>query len=111
MPKLDQQDQRLADIFGTKGVPDVNTETLERYLAYLTQHVEFPCQITGIEDFDWEAYYVIGPGSQWEHERLRQIRPSSMDTYELLDFDDDVNPDSGIFVNGQWVSDLYSALL
>jgi Calcium binding len=28
-----------------------------------------------------------------------------MDTYELLDFDDDVDPDSGIFINVQRVSD------
>jgi len=105
MPKLDQQDQRLANIFGTKDIPAVDIETLERYLAYLKQHVTFPCQLTGIEDFDWEASYVISPGSQWEHERLRQTRPSYRDTYELLSFDDDMDPDSGIFVNVQRVSD------
>ena len=31
MPKLDKQDQRIADIFGVKDVPDVTTETLVRY--------------------------------------------------------------------------------
>jgi hypothetical protein len=105
MPKLDKQDQRIADIFGTKDVPDVDTETLERYLDYLKQHLEFPCQLTGIEDFDWEEYYVIGPGSQKEHEYLRKTRPSYMDTYELLSFDDNVDPDYGIFVNVRRVSD------
>ena len=105
MPKLDKQDQRIADIFGTKDVPDVDIETLERYLDYLKQHLEFPCQLTGIEDFDWEEYYVVGPGSQEEHERLRKTRPSYMDTYELLSFDDDVDPDYGILVNVRRVSD------
>ena len=105
MPKLDKQDQRIADIFGTKDVPDVDTETLKRYLDYLKQNLEFPCQLTGIEDFPWEEYYVIGPGSKKEHERLRKTRPSYMDTYELLSFDDEVEPDSGIFVNVQRVSD------
>jgi hypothetical protein len=105
MPKLDKQNQRLADIFGATDVPAVDPGTLERYLAYLKQHVAFPCQLTGIEDFDWEAYYVIGPGSQWEHERLRKTRPSYMDTYEWLSFDDDLDPDSGIFINVQRVSD------
>ena len=33
MPKLDKQDQRIADIFGVKEVPDVTPETLARYLA------------------------------------------------------------------------------
>ena len=50
MPKLDKQDQRIADIFGVKEVPDVTTETLACYLAYLQQHLTFPCQLTGIED-------------------------------------------------------------
>ena len=50
MPKLDTQDQRIADIFGVKEVPDVTPETLARYLAYLKQHLTFPCQRTGIED-------------------------------------------------------------
>jgi len=35
MPKLDKQDQRIADIFGTKDVPDVTDETWEIYLDYL----------------------------------------------------------------------------
>ena len=90
---------------GTKDVPDVDTETLKRYLDYLKQNLEFPCQLTGIEDFPWEEYYVIGPGSKKEHERLRKTRPSYMDTYELLSFDDEVESNSGIFVNVKRVSD------
>ena len=35
MSKFDKQRQRLADIFGTEGVPSVKTETLERYLEHL----------------------------------------------------------------------------
>ncbi len=105
MPKLDKQDQRIATIFGTEDVPDVITTTLERYRDYLQQHLELPCQLTGIEDFAWEEYYVIGPGSKAEHERLRKTRPSYMDTYDLLSFDDDVDPDVGIVVHVSRVSD------
>src|SRR5262249_15032614 len=76
MPKLDKQEQRIASIFGTPDVPAVDTETLEHYLDHLQQHLTLPCQLTGIEDFDWEEYYVIGPGSKAEHERLRKTRPS-----------------------------------
>ena len=104
MSKFDKQRKRLADIFGTEGVPSVKTETLERYLEHLKQHLELPCQLTGIEDFPWEELYVIGPGSKKEHERLRKTRPSYMDTYALLSFDD-VESDSGIFVNLRRVSD------
>jgi hypothetical protein len=59
MPKLDKQDQRIANIFGTKDVPDVTDETLEMYLDYLKQNLEMPCLVTGIEDmgcFAWEEY-------------------------------------------------------
>src|SRR6266446_3053940 len=111
MPKLDTQDQRIADIFGTQNVPDVDTETLEHYLAHLKQHLAFPCQLTGIEDFDWEEYYVIGPGSKADHERLRKTRPSYMDTYDLLSFEEDVDPDEGILVHVRRVSDKKKFLL
>jgi hypothetical protein len=55
MAKLDKQDQRIATIFGTQDVPEVDTETLAHYLDHLQQHLALPCQLTGIEDFDWEA--------------------------------------------------------
>ncbi len=111
MAKLDKHDQRIANIFGTQDVPEVDTETLERYLAHLTQHLALPCQLTGIEDFDWEEYYVIGPGSKAEHERLRKTRPSYMDTYDLLSFEDEVDLDEGILVHVQRVSDTKKFLL
>ena len=46
MPQLDKQDQRIATIFGTQDVPEVDTETLERYLDQLKQHLALPCQLT-----------------------------------------------------------------
>ena len=105
MPKLDKQDRRIADIFGTEDVPDVDTETLERYLDYLKQNLEFPCQLTGIESFAWEEYYMYEDGSEKEHERQRQTRPSCMDKYELVSFDDNVDPEDGILVNVKRLSD------
>ena len=104
MSKFDKQRQRLADIFGTESVPAVKTETLERYLEHLKQTLEFPCQFTGIDDFPWEAIYVVGPGDKEEHEQLRQTKPSYLDTYELLSFDD-VKSRFGIMVNVRRVSD------
>ena len=63
MTKLDKLRQRIASIFEMKDVPSVDIETLERYLDYLKKHLELPCQLTGIEDFPWEEFYVIGPGN------------------------------------------------
>ena len=45
----EQQDQRLVDIFGMPTVPKVTEETLALYRDYLQQHLEVPCQLTGIE--------------------------------------------------------------
>ena len=105
MAKLDKQEQRIVTIFGTQEVPEVDTETLEHYLDHLQQHLALPCQLTGSEDFDWEEYYVIGPGSKAEHERLRKTRPSYMDTYELRRLEEDVDLDEGILVHVRGVSD------
>jgi hypothetical protein len=108
MPKLDKQDQRIADIFGTKDVPDVTDETLETYLDYLKQHLEIPCQVTGIEDmgcFAWEEYYTFGPGSERQYEKLKKKRASYTDTFELLSFDDDYDEDYGLVVNVRRLSD------
>jgi hypothetical protein len=108
MPKLDKQDQRIADIFGTKDVPDVTDETLETYYDYLKQHLEMPCQVTGMQDmgcFAWEEYYTFGPGSKREYEKLKKKRASYTDTYDLLSFDDDYDEDYGLVVNVRRVSD------
>ncbi len=108
MPKLDKQDQRIADILGTKDVPDVTDETLEIYLDYLKQNLEMPCKVTGIEDmgcFAWEEYYTFGPGSERKYEKLKKKRASYTDTFELLSFDDDYDEDYGLVVNVRRISD------
>ena len=64
MAKLDKQDQRIATIFGTQEVPEVDTDTLERYLDHLKQHLALPCQLTGIEDFGDRL--KTGPEACWQ---------------------------------------------
>ena len=83
MVEFDKQEKRIMAILGTKKL-DVTRATLKRYLKYLKRHVEFPCQLTGIEDFDWEESYVFGPGSQREYDQLRKTQPSFRDRYTLL---------------------------
>ena len=108
MPKLDKQDQRIADILGTKDVPDVTDKTLEIYLDYLKQNLGMPCQVTDIEDmgcFAWEEYYTFGPGSERKYEKLKKKRASYTDTFELLSFDDEYDEDYGLVVNVRRISD------
>lgn len=101
---MDDQDKRISLILGDAQA-DVTEETLERYLTYLKQHIELPCQLTGIEDFDWEEYYVFGPGDKKEYEKLKKTRPSYTDKFDLVSFEDAVDEEVGILVNVRRLSD------
>jgi hypothetical protein len=98
MDEFDQQEKRIIAILGTEKY-GVTRATLKKYLRYLKQHVEFPCHLTGIEDFDWEEFYVLGPGSKREYEKLKETQPSYKDKFSLIDFVDNLDDwEAGIFV-------------
>ena len=96
---MDDQEKRIAAIFGMDDVLKVSAETLIIFLKYIKDNIDITCEISGIEDFEWEEYYMIGPGSKKEHEKLRKTRPSFMDTYKIFGFDDVPDDDYGILVN------------
>ena len=104
MSEIDDQDKRISAIFGGE-IPDVTEESLETYRAYLQEHLELPCQLTGIEDFDWEEYYVIGPGDQKEYENLKKTRASYRDKFKMVSFEDLIDEGAGILVEVRRVSD------
>ncbi|GJQ50118.1 calcium binding protein [Candidatus Kuenenia stuttgartiensis] len=104
MTEIDKQDERIGFIFGGE-IPDVTEESLATYLTYLKEHIELPCELTGIEDFDWEEYYVIGPGDQKEYEKLKKTKPSYTDKYDMLSLATEVDEWVGILVNLKRVSD------
>jgi hypothetical protein len=104
----EQQDQRLADIFGTHTVPKVTEETLAIYLNYLKQHLEFPCQLTGIESlgcFAWEASYIFGRRRPKEYAQRKKQQLSYTDNYAFLNFEDAYAPYEGLAVKVKRVSD------
>jgi hypothetical protein len=80
--KRDAQEKRIAAIVGEEdldfdGAGDV-------FYDYLKANLLLPCEVTGIEDFRWEEFYVVGPGDKAEYERLKKTQPSYTDRYELL---------------------------
>lgn len=97
MSDLDEQEKRIAEVFGEDEAPEVNQETLSIYLAYLQNNIAPPCHLTGIEDFSWEERYVFGYGSKKEYEQLKKTQPSYTDTFDFLGFDDLIDEDYGIF--------------
>jgi hypothetical protein len=102
---VDRQLKRIAQVFGKDEPPKVKEKTLKIFLRHLKKNIEFPCVLTGSEDFEWEEFYIIGPGSKKEHERLRKTNPSYLDTFELIDFIYDPNGDEGILAKVRRVSD------
>ena len=96
-----QQEKRLAAIFGKKKIPKVNEGTLAIYFDYINQHLVLPCHLTGIEDrgcFAWEERYRFLPDCEEEYKERRKQEPSYMDTYELLNFEDESDTYAGLAV-------------
>lgn len=103
MQKIDEHEERIMKILGSEDT-EVSDTTLRAYHRFLKQNLEFPCQVTGIEDFDWEEYYLLGPGSKKEYEVLKKTQASYRDTFNLLDFENEIDEDQ-IFVKVERVSD------
>ena len=105
MGKYEKQEERIIAILGAKKL-NVTKKTLNTYLESLKNHVESPCQITGIEDFGWEEPYVFGFGSKKEYEVLKKTQPSYKDKFNLIKFVDEIDDEyDGIFVHVQRISD------
>ena len=104
----EHQDKRIADIFGSPKVPKVTEETLAVYLGYLTQHLECPCHLTGIESrgcFAWEEPYIFGRRRPKEYAQRKKQQPSYTDTYAFLGFEEAYDPYDGLAVKVQRVAD------
>lgn len=68
-----------------------------KYCEYLETSLQLPCDVTGIEDFRWEEFYVLGPGDPDEYESLRKVRPSYKDKFELLEIEIDASSEWMLF--------------
>jgi len=79
----DAQDERIAVILGGKAGLDFD-EAVKLFAEHLKCNLSLPCEVTGIEDFRWEEFYVMGPGDREEYVDLKKTQPSYTDRYELL---------------------------
>jgi hypothetical protein len=86
MSKFDEQMKRCDAILGD-AAEGTQEDGLKAFLEYLKANLQFPCEVTGIEDFRWEEPYVLGGWSQQEYKRLKKTQPSYADKYELLDLE------------------------
>ena len=108
---MDIQEERIAQILADGDVDneekqEKSPETIAKYLHYLRKNIEFPCIVTGLEDFPWEEKYVFGYGNKKEYEKLKKDNPSYKDKFEILDFIEDENyNDEQILVSAKRLSD------
>jgi len=104
---FDQQKQRILDILQVQDEEDsfFSEENLKTYLEYLKKNLEFPCHLTGIEDFPWEERFVFGYGSKKEYEKLKKTQPSYTDTFILIEFEEPSPGEEQIFVIAERVQD------
>ena len=88
MNKQDEQDKRTKEVFGGDYEPDFD-KAVAAFFEHLSQHLKLPCEVTGIEDFQWEEPYVFGGWDKSEYEQLKKTQPSYTDRYELLKIEQD----------------------
>ncbi len=90
------QNKRISAILGD--IEDVDfVETIDSYYEYLKANLKLPSEITGIEDFSWEEFYVFGPGDEEEYEQLKKTQPSYTDRYELFEIVRHAEPSWAMF--------------
>ena len=96
MSRHDTQDIRIEQIIGDDDDLTFD-DCVVRFYEHLNSNLQLPCIVTGIEDFRWEEFYVIGPGNPQEYERLRKDQPSYQDKYDLLAVERDVESEWMMF--------------
>ena len=82
--KKDPQDERIESILGENVDSDFD-QAVEAFYEYIKAHLLLPGEVTGIEDFRWEEFYVLGPGSKREYDQLKKTQPTYRDRYTLFD--------------------------
>ncbi len=101
---MDKRDERIFRILQSDDTERTN-ENLKKYLDYLKKNLSYPCVLTGVEDFNWEEFYIFGPGDKEEYEGLKRTKPSYTDRFELLELLDKVDLILGIFAKVKRCSD------
>src|SRR5437867_5652934 len=82
MKSEDIQESRIRTVVGDEDELDFE-EAVGRFYDHLKKNLRFPFEVSGIEDFRWEEFYVCGPGDAQEYKRLKKTQPSYEDRYDL----------------------------
>lgn len=96
--KFKEQEKRIEQVFSNT-FSDISRrlETLEHYKSFLAEKLNFPVRLTGIEDFSWEEFYLLGPGDKREYEELKQKQPSYTDVFSMSKISPHYDKHYGLF--------------
>ena len=88
--RIEEQEKRVANILSATSKKDLQKapNTVRTYQRYLEANIEYPCLLTGVEDFPWEERYVFGYGDPEEYEELKKTRASYRDIFQLIAFEE-----------------------
>lgn len=82
-----EEEQRIFAVIGDEDLD--SGAAIHRWFRHLSSGLTLPCEVTGIEDFQWEEFYVLGPGDKAEYKRFQRNRPSYRDVFELTSISTD----------------------
>ncbi len=100
----DEQSKNIAQILDSKDL-SVTEENQYKFYDYLSEHIKYPCILTGTEDFSWEEPYVFGVFDKEEYERLKKKRASYTDHFKLVKLEDIIDDLRGIMVKVKRIGD------
>ena len=102
MSEPDAQDIRIEAIIGDEDESLGFGDAVEKLYDHLARFLQFPCEVTGIEDFRWEEPYFFGASDSKEYQKLRAIQPSCEDAFELLAIERDTVSEWMMFYGGRF---------
>lgn len=98
------QEIRIEHILGEDNLK-VSYQSLTAYRTHIQNSIEFPCDVTGREDFPWEEIYIYGSGDKNEYAELKKSQPSYTDIYTFMSFDNQIDDKNGLMVKVKRLSD------
>jgi len=95
-----KQLERIKNVF-PKEMEDIykRSETIEVYKKFLIHNLNDAVKLKGVGDFNWEEFYIFGPGSKKEYEHLKKENPSYTDIYLLNSIADEYDEHYGLFAH------------
>jgi hypothetical protein len=101
---INEEENRILDVLKSSdsSLTDKNQKT---YLKFLSENLQKPCILSGMQDFEWEEPYLFGGWSQKEYKKLKMTQPSYTDLFEFINVCNEIDDWKGIIIKVKRLSD------